>query len=139
MTVPLPKHVTGEQVRFAIMTARPGGLHKKQLVHVTDLTPSQVTNGIVWIREVAASEHLTPLTYSRRHGYRFSDDPNDWADYERSEMRRVLTTILRTVKGTLDPHLARLPQDSWADMVRGHTTAMISSLEFIKRHKYEAV
>jgi hypothetical protein len=56
----LPTNVCGERVRMALMEARPAGL-----------SPYQVRKGILWIKEVAAREHVTPLIYTPKGGYRF--------------------------------------------------------------------
>ncbi|MFI6393967.1 hypothetical protein ACIBHY_07245 [Nonomuraea sp. NPDC050547] len=71
--VRLPKNVCGERVRMALVEARPAGL-----------SPYQVLKGILWIKEVAAREHLTPLIYTVRDGYRFPTDPADWISYEKA-------------------------------------------------------
>lgn len=128
MTRPLPRHVSGEQITLAIMEARPAGLSKPHLLEVTDLTVSQVNTGLLWVREIAASEQQTPFTYTRRDRYRFSDNPADWAEYERSQLLRALTLVLRTVKGTLDPHRQRVPNDSFADLAATHAETMLDSL-----------
>ena len=54
----------GELVRQALMQARPAGLNKKQLAEHTELGVNQVTTGVPWGREIAALEHLTPLTHT---------------------------------------------------------------------------
>jgi hypothetical protein len=136
MTIPVAKHISGEQVRLALMTARPGGLTKTQLVDVTGLTPSQTANGLLWIKEVASAEHLTPMSWTARDGYRFSDDPVDWVGYEIGQLRRILTTLVRLITGTADPHRAALPQDPFARMLLKNTEGMISSLEFVINQPY---
>jgi hypothetical protein len=127
MTVPISKHISGEQVRLALMTARPSGLTKGQLTEATGLTPSQTSNGLLWIKEVAAAEHLTPMSWTARDGYRFSDDPVDWVGYEVAQLRRILTTLSRLITGTADPHRAALPQDPFARMLIKNTEGMIST------------
>lgn len=131
MTAPLPKHVSGEQVRMAILNARPGGVAKALLIDVTGLTPSQVSNGITWIRETSAAENLTPLIWTARNGYQFSEDPADWMNYEISQFRRVLTTMRRTLTGTLDPHKAKHPRDAFVKLALDNITSMISAAEFV--------
>ncbi|MEV6810245.1 hypothetical protein [Streptomyces sp. NPDC051132] len=43
----------------------------------TRLTRSQVGRGIRHVRDVVAAENLTPITWTRRDGFMFSDDPAD--------------------------------------------------------------
>ncbi|MFD0919083.1 hypothetical protein ACFQ16_04930 [Saccharopolyspora rosea] len=116
---------------MAIMAARPNGLSVKEIMDTTDLSRSQVAAGILWIKEKAAGENLTPLSWSRKEGYRFSDDPTDWIEYERSQTRKTLTGLVRMVKSTLDPHLQREPTDSWATMASSQLAGIIKGLEFI--------
>ncbi|WP_410585494.1 hypothetical protein [Amycolatopsis sp. lyj-108] len=136
MAAPIPRHVSGELVRVALLQARPGALTTAQLVEVTDLTPSQVANGIRWIRETAAAANLTPLIWTARAGYEFSDNPIDWMNYEISVFRRVLTVLLRLLQGTLDPHQAKTPRDRYAKMAISHVNTMIESLEYMTQQQH---
>lgn len=83
------------------------------------MSRNQVTNGLTWIRETAAAEHLTPLTYTRAEGYRFSGDPNDWFLFERGQLLRMLTSIKRTLSGVVTPHAMVLPDDAVARWGKG--------------------
>lgn len=125
----MTRAVAGELVREALMQARPAGLSKKQLAEATGLTLNQVSNGITWIREVAASERLTPLTYTRRDGYRFSDEPDDWVDFERATMLRQLTSIRRTLTGVADPHVQLMPDDTMANWMNAQFNSLVRTIE----------
>lgn len=67
----IPRNVKAERARLALLEARPGGLTTRQLCAATGLTTSQVRDGIRDIKEHAALEHLTPLTWSYKSGYAF--------------------------------------------------------------------
>lgn len=125
----MTRAAAGELVRQALMQARPAGLNKKQLTEHTELSINQVTNGITWIREIAASEHLTPLTYTRRDGYRFSQDPDDWIDFERATMLRQLTSIRRTLTGVADPHVQLIPDDPMAGWMNAQFNSLVRTIE----------
>lgn len=138
MMARIPRRLSSDQVHTALQTARPDGLTLSQLVAATGLTPGQVRNGLLGIKLELASEHRTPLTYDPKHGYRYSDYPADWVDYERSRMQAANTIFERMVKGTLDPHIARLPDDSFPRMVDAQLTAMLSALQFVLAQPYES-
>ncbi|MEU7106600.1 hypothetical protein ACFQ2B_38650 [Streptomyces stramineus] len=94
--------------------ARPTGLHTRQFVAATRLIPSKVARGVEHLRDVGAAEHLTPIIWRRRDGYMFSDEPADWIEYEKKQFRIILGRLTRVITETLDPHLARHPEDEWA-------------------------
>jgi hypothetical protein len=71
----LPASVCGERVRVALMEARPAGFSTKQLMVATGLSAYDVRKGLLWIKETAALQHLTPLIWSPKEGYRFSAPP----------------------------------------------------------------
>ncbi|MFI0451904.1 hypothetical protein [Actinomadura sp. 6N118] len=127
----LPKNVCGERVRIALVEARPAGLSLKQLVAATGLSPYQVRKGILWIKETAATEHLTPLIWTPRDGYRFPTDPADWIAYERAQFKASLTRVGRLLSGTIAPHALRYPDDRWAKFVLAQTTSMASTLDML--------
>ncbi len=129
----IPRNVSGEQVRLAIVAAHPNGLSVAELMRVTGLTRSQVAAGIVWIKEKAAAEHLTPLTRSRREGYRFSDGLSDWAVYERSQLLRGLTLLVPSapVQGHLRSASTANPAGQLGTHGGRHGHGMITGLEFI--------
>lgn len=81
--------------------------------------------------ETAAAANLTPLTWTARAGYEFSDNPVDWVNYEITVFRRVLTRLLRLLQGTLDPHGAKTPRERFAKMAISHVKTMIESLEYV--------
>jgi hypothetical protein len=118
----------GDLVRAALMEARPVGLHTRQLVSATQLTTSQVARGIRHLRDVGAAEHLTPIIWRHREGYLFSDEPADWIEYEKKQFRQILNRLTRAITGTLDPHLARYPDDEWAQLAQAQLTGVRATL-----------
>jgi len=48
---------------LALLEVRPAGLTTRQLVAATGLNLGHVRKGVVYVREVAAMQHLTPLTW----------------------------------------------------------------------------
>src|SRR5690242_15625204 len=100
----IARNVKAERVRLALLEARPGGLTIQQLCTATGLTLSQVRGGLTEIRDHAAMEHLTPLTWSPRTGHCFSQEPADWIAYERAQVHTGLTRFVRLIRGTADPH-----------------------------------
>lgn len=124
---PLEEHY-GDLVRVALMEARPSGLQTRQIITATALTKSQVERGIRHLRDVGAAEHLTPIIWRRRDGYLFSDEPADWIEYEKKQFRLVLGRLTRLITGTLDPHLARYPDDEWAQLASAQLTGVRATL-----------
>ncbi|MEU1121992.1 MULTISPECIES: hypothetical protein [unclassified Streptomyces] len=124
---PLAEH-HGDLVRVALMEARPAGLHTYQLMVATRLTRSQVARGVRHLRDVGAAEHLTPIIWLRKDGYMFSEDPADWIEYEKKQLVQILGRLTRMITGTLDPHLARYPDDEWAQLVTDQLTGVRSTL-----------
>lgn len=124
---PVVEHY-GDLVRAALMEARPAGLHTRQLVAATRLTPSKVTRGIEHLRDIGAAEHLTPIIWRRRDGYMFSDEPADWIEYEKKQFAQILHRLTRVITGTLDPHLARHPDDEWANLAVAQLTGVRATL-----------
>jgi hypothetical protein len=107
------------------MDASPAGLHTVQLVATTRLKKSQVQHGIRHLRNVGAAENLTPIIWRRKNGCMFSDDPGDWIEYEKKQLAQVLGRLTRMITGSLAPHLARCPDDEWAQLVSA-TLAQLS-------------
>ncbi|MEW2307008.1 hypothetical protein AB0958_45050, partial [Streptomyces sp. NPDC006655] len=118
----------GDLVRVALMEARPAGLHTYQLMAATRLTRSQVGRGMRHVRDVVAAENLTPITWTRRDGFMFSDDPADWIEYDKRQFRQILGRLTRVITGTLDPHLARYPDDEWAQLATAQLTGVRATL-----------
>lgn len=56
----------------------------------TRLARSQVGCGIRHVRDIVAAEGLTPITWTRRDGFMFSDDPADWIEYGKRQLRQIL-------------------------------------------------
>ncbi|WP_406635450.1 hypothetical protein [Amycolatopsis sp. WGS_07] len=130
----LPKAVTGERVRLALVEARPGGLTTKELIAVTELSLYQVRNGIRWIREAAAAQHRTPLTWTRLGGWSFTDDLSAWIDFETHDVRISLSRLRLILTGTALPHQERLPDDQYAALVVQQLNSTIGLLDFLIRN-----
>ncbi|MFI6899330.1 hypothetical protein ACIBM4_35020 [Streptomyces sp. NPDC050256] len=124
---PLSEHY-GDLVRVALMEARPAGLQTRQLVAACRLTPSQIARGVRHLRDVGAAKHLTPIIWRRRDGYLFSDEPAGWIEYEKQQFRLILGRLTRMITGTLDPHLARNPEDEWAQLAPAQLTGVRATL-----------
>lgn len=129
---PVSEHY-GDLVRVALMEARPAGLHTHQLMAATQLSRSQVARGIAHLRDVGAAEHLTPIIWQRRDGYLFSEDPADWIVYEKKQFLQILHRLTRMITGTLDPHLARHPDDDWAQLATAQLTGVRATLDQLTR------
>ncbi|MEU7901205.1 hypothetical protein AB0B45_51350 [Nonomuraea sp. NPDC049152] len=127
----LAANVCGDQVRRALLEARPAGLTTRQLVAATSLSIHHVHKGIVYIREVSAMAHLTPLIWTCRDGYRFSAEPLDWITYERSCLRTELTRISRLLSATVAPHAAARPEEEWVNLVLGQLNVVQSALALL--------
>ncbi|MEQ4725339.1 DUF6192 family protein [Nonomuraea sp. B19D2] len=67
-----------------------------------------------WVKDKAALEHLTPLTWTPKEGYRFSADPAEWISYERHRFHTELTRITRLITATVGPHAGARPNDKFA-------------------------
>lgn len=126
-------NVKAERVRLALIEARPGGLTFGQLCTATGLTASQVRGGLTEIKEHAAMEHLTPLTWSHGTGYCFSREPSDWIAYERAQVHMGLTRFVRLIKGTAYPHAQLHPDDDWIRLVFDQLIGVRAMLEGITR------
>ncbi|WP_025088300.1 hypothetical protein [Mycobacteroides abscessus] len=129
----IARNVKAERVRLALLEARPGGLTTQQLCTTTGLTASQVRTGLTEIKEHAAIEHLTPLTWSYRDGYCFSREPSDWIAYERAQVHSGLTRFVRLIKGTAYPHAQLEPDDDWIRLVCDQLIGVRAMLEGITR------
>lgn len=133
MSYRLARNVKAERVRLALLEARPGGLSTQQLCTATGLSSSQVRGGLTEIREHAAMEHLTPLSWSHHDGYCFSQEPADWIAYERSQVHAGLTRFVRLIKGTAYPHAELAPDDDWIRLVLDQLIGVRAMLEGITR------
>src|ERR1700756_462226 len=133
----MPRRIAGnvkaERVRLALLEARPGGLTIQQLCTATGLSVTQVRGGLTEIKEHAAMEHLTPLTWSRNAGYCFSWEPSDWIAYERAQVHNGLTRFVRLIKGTAYPHAQLEPEDDWIRLVFDQLIGVRAMLEGITR------
>ncbi|MER5424407.1 hypothetical protein [Streptosporangium roseum] len=108
-----PRADSGEQVLRHLLEVAPAGLTRAALLERlgATYTPSQVSSGTVWVKEVGASREGRPFAWSRRNGSGFPDDIRDWIGYELSQGRRAYTVLDRLLKSTVDPHLQRHPED----------------------------
>lgn len=103
------------------------------MIAATELSAAQTRRGIGHLRVVGAAEHLTPLNWTRRDGYRFSDEPADWISYERACFLIELSRLTRLMTATIAPHAARIPDDDWVHMVLDQITGIRSALAFMGR------
>ena len=126
--------VCGEAVWSALMEARPAGLTLAQLALATRLGHSQVRRGLLHIKEIAALEHETPLTWSQQGGYQLSGESEDWIRYERAQFRMELTRISRLLSGTIAPHAAARPEDEFARLLLDQLGGVKASLTLLTRH-----
>lgn len=129
----LAANACGDQVRLALLEARPAGLTTQQLVRATGLSLGHVRKGILYIREVSAMAHLTPLIWTPGDGYRFSTSPDDWIAYERSRLRTELTRISRLLSATVAPHAASRPEDEWVHLVLGQLNVVQAALTLLSK------
>ncbi|WP_242909789.1 hypothetical protein [Actinomadura terrae] len=113
------------------MEARPAGLTTRQLVIATGLSEYYVRKGLQWIKDKAALEHLTPLTWSQKQGYRFPDDPADWIAYERRQFHHELTRITRLISATIGPHTGARPDDKAIKIVLAQLDGIRATLEIL--------
>ncbi|MFJ6392879.1 hypothetical protein ACIQJT_35380 [Streptomyces sp. NPDC091972] len=93
----------------------------------TRLICAQIDRGIRRPRPVA--ENLTPITSTRRDGFMFSDDRVDWIEYDKRQFRQILGRLTRVFTATLDPHLARYPDDEWAQLATAQLTGVRATLD----------
>ncbi|MGW3044660.1 hypothetical protein ACWC9T_32505 [Kitasatospora sp. NPDC001159] len=129
----VPAHVHAQAVLAAVVEARPRGLTMDQLVAATERSPAQVAVGIRHLRQIAAAEHLPPLTWSRRDGYRMVDEPEVWIGYERAFFRAEHHRIAAFIAGTLAPHQQRTPHDPYIRTVMAQMGAIESTLDLLTR------
>ncbi|MEU6744276.1 hypothetical protein [Streptosporangium sandarakinum] len=111
----------------------PSGLTARQLVGATKLSFYQARKGILYIREVSAMAHLTPLIWTPRDGYRFSSQPDGWIAYERSRMRTEPTRISRLLSATVAPHAAARPEEAWVNLVLGRLNVVQAALSLLDK------
>jgi hypothetical protein len=127
----LPSHVCGEQVRVALLEARPAGLTSKQLVAATGLSLAQVRRGIGYLRDFLASQHLQPLIWTRGEGYRLDPPVEDLIAYELAQFDMQLARITRFLTGTIDPHFAQTPREEWITNVHDQVKGIRSGLKVL--------
>ncbi|MGK5556223.1 hypothetical protein ACSNOI_31865 [Actinomadura kijaniata] len=127
----IAESVCGERVRVALMEARPAGLTTKQLVTATGLSEYYVRKGLQWIKEKAALENLTPLTWTAKDGYRFPVDVADWIAYERRQFNTELTRITRLITATVGPHATARPDDKGIQLILAQLENIRTTLEIL--------
>ncbi|WP_158887832.1 hypothetical protein [Amycolatopsis anabasis] len=132
----LPPHVCGEQVRVALLEARPATLSTKHLVAATNnLSVYQVKRGLIYVREHLAAQYGTPLIYVPGQGFLITEDPADVVPFAQRQFKTEYTRFKRLLTGTIDPFFACHPTDDWGrrvrDMLAGSKTTMenLSDLE----------
>lgn len=106
------RHVSGERV-FNTLLQHPEGLYKADIARLARLSPNQVTVGMVWIREFAASEHIKPLIWTRKNGYQLAPDPEIMNLYEMAQFHAKFVGLLRFMRGTTAPHAVLEPDNEW--------------------------
>lgn len=126
----LPRHISGERV-FEALQNHPDGLHKPPLAELTGLSHNQIGVGLTWIREVAASEHTSPLTWTRQNGYQLSPGTETCEAYEYSQLRSKLVGMIRLMRGTISPHATLEPDNDWVRRAAHIVTATCDSLELL--------
>lgn len=126
----LPRHISGERV-FVALQNHPDGLHKSAIAELTGLSLNQVGVGLTWIREVAAGEHTSPLTWTRQNGYQLSPGTEILEAYEHSQLRSKLVGLVRLMRGTISPHEALEPDNDWVRRAAHIVTATCDSLELL--------
>lgn len=129
----LTARTCGSEVQRALLEARPAGMHSKQLVAATSLTPNQVKRGVLYLREVLALEGRTPLVYSPKDGYALSYEVLDWIVYERGAFTTLLRRIERLLSATVQPHAAALPEDQIAATILEDVLAVRVSIKNLLR------
>ncbi|MFE9046545.1 hypothetical protein ACFYOG_37430 [Streptomyces sp. NPDC007818] len=63
----------------------------------------------------------------------FFEDPADWIEYEKKQFQQILGRLTRMITGTLDPHLARYPDDEWAQLAAAQLTGVRATLAQLTR------
>jgi hypothetical protein len=77
--------------------------------------------------------HWRPNTSPRSSGVGGTDTCSpttrrDWIEYEKKQFRLILGRFTRMITGTLDPHLARYPDDDWAQVAAAQLTGVRAPL-----------
>lgn len=78
-----------------------------------------------------ASQHATPLIWTRRDGYRLAPELADVIGYERAQFRMEFTRITRLITATIDPHHARWSDDDWIRLVRAQLGGVQAAMEML--------
>jgi hypothetical protein len=125
----IPRHVTGERVRMALVEARPNGLSTQRLADVSGLTVNQVRTGLTEIREEAALANNQPLTWSRANGYKLPRESDELLTYTQSVAGTFHKRLIRLMKGTVLPSAQLLPDEPWVDIVTAQLNAATASLQ----------
>ncbi|MFD5554695.1 hypothetical protein ACFWIA_12760 [Streptomyces sp. NPDC127068] len=92
------------------------------------LTRPQIGRAIRLLRDGIAAENLTLITWTRRDGFMLSDDHADWIEYDKRQFPQILGRLTRVITGTFEPHLARYPDDEWAQLAPAQLTGVRATL-----------
>ncbi|MDH6137991.1 hypothetical protein P3T37_007434 [Kitasatospora sp. MAA4] len=129
----LATNVCADQVWIAPREARPAGLTTKQLIAATGLNASQVRRGLIYVREITAAEHMAPLIWIRRDGFKFTKEPAELVAFEKAQFLTELTRITRLISATVSPHAALFPDDEYAQLVLQQLGGVRASLHILAR------
>ncbi|UMP06834.1 hypothetical protein [Amycolatopsis sp. EV170708-02-1] len=113
----LPSPVCAEQIRVALLEARPVGLTTQQLIAATGLSLAQVRRGVSYLRDFLAAQHLQPLIWTRGEGYRLDPPVKELIAYEMAQFKMNLHRITRFLAATVDPHFGQTPKEEWIGLV----------------------
>ena len=129
MRGPLKRAISADRVRLALFEARPAGLTGKHLLTATELSEAQIRRGLAELRDIGTAEGLPPLIWTHADGYQYCEDVDVLEAYELAIFRRRLTEIGRLITGTIAPHAAMLPGDSWVQLVLTQLNGVQASFE----------
>lgn len=127
------RHISGERV-FHALQEYPAGLSKQDLARTTGLSVNQVTVGIMWARDIAAAEHLSPITWTRAHGYQAAPGIDIVDAYVHTQLHMKLVALTRLMRGTVAPQAVLTPDDELIRRAEHLITATCDSLELLTAH-----
>ncbi|MFF4353792.1 RacP protein [Streptomyces sp. NPDC001530] len=102
-----------------------------QLVKSTELTRSQVQDGLAMLRDQAAEKDWPPVVWSLGEGYRFSGDADVLRKYEIARIHECFVELGRLLTGTVAPHGRLIPQDKWIAYVETQLNAVETTLDLL--------
>ncbi|MFI7443198.1 hypothetical protein [Nonomuraea indica] len=124
----LSEMVCGDRVYSALIEARPAGLTFKQLIKATQMSAHHTRKGLNYVKDVLALERKTPLTWTRKDGFRLPDNPADWIAFEVDGLSAELNRITRITKQVFAPHAAARPDDAFAELALDYISGMKAGL-----------